>query len=122
MDGIGLSRKIGAVIMVATFGAGILVSTAPPAAPAVAGGCTGVAYVTNYGDGTVSLINIATGMVSGTVPVDTHPYGVAITPDGSQAYVTGGDFSGKVSVITTATNASVSHHRGSGSLWRSDHT
>uniref|UniRef100_UPI000A96E89D YncE family protein n=1 Tax=Rhodococcus marinonascens TaxID=38311 RepID=UPI000A96E89D len=45
------------------------------------------AYVTNVGDGTVSVIDTATNTVVETVPVGAAPQGVAITPDGSRAYV-----------------------------------
>ena len=59
-------------------------------------------YVSNGGDGTVSVITTATGEVSATIPVGNYPGSVAITPDGKHAYVTNsGD--GTVSVITTAT-------------------
>ena len=62
------------------------------------------AYVTNFGDGTVSVITTATGAVSPPITVGKLPDGVAITPDGKHAYVTNfGD--GTVSVITTATGA-----------------
>ena len=62
------------------------------------------AYVTNTGDGTVSVITTATGAVSAPITVGNGPAGVAITPDGKHAYVTNsGD--GTVSVITTATGA-----------------
>ena len=61
-------------------------------------------YVTNDGDGTVSVITTATGAVSAPITVGNGPFGVAITPDGKHAYVTNnGD--GTVSVITTATGA-----------------
>ena len=60
------------------------------------------AYVANNGDGTVSVITTATGVVSATIPVGASPGGVAFTPDGKHAYVANnGD--GTVSVITTAT-------------------
>ena len=62
------------------------------------------AYVTNYGDGTVSVITTATGAVSAPITVGKNPVVVAITPDGKHAYVANsGD--GTVSVITTATGA-----------------
>ena len=62
------------------------------------------AYVTNYVDGTVSVIDTATGAVSATIPVGAGPLGVAFTPDGKHVYVANqGD--GTVSVITTATGA-----------------
>ena len=38
------------------------------------------AYVTNYGDGTVSVITTATGAVSAPITVGKVPDGVAICP------------------------------------------
>ena len=61
------------------------------------------AYVTNYGSGTVSVIDISTNTVTTTVTVGTNPVGVAITPDGNYAYVTNNG-SGTVSVIDTSLN------------------
>jgi YVTN family beta-propeller protein len=80
--------------------AGTLPSTA-------SGGCAGKAYVTNEGDGTVSVITTATGAVSAPITVGKSPYGVAIAPDGKHAYVTDlvGGAGDTVSVITTATGA-----------------
>ena len=78
------------------------------------------AYVTNDGDGTVSVITTATGAVSAPITVGNLPHSVAITPDGKHAYVANcGD--GTVSVITTATGAVSAHHRRqrSESGWRS---
>ena len=63
------------------------------------------AYVTNAGDGTVSVITTATG--AGVGPHHRRQAGhagVAITPDGKRAYVTN-IVDGTVSVITTATGA-----------------
>jgi YVTN family beta-propeller protein len=68
------------------------------------------AYVTNEGDGTVSVIDTATNTVAATVVVGTFPIWVAVTPDGKQAYVAnnGADYPpfmpSTVSVIDTATN------------------
>jgi YVTN family beta-propeller protein len=60
--------------------------------------------VSNFGDGTVSVITTATGAVSAPITVGKNPHGAAITPDGKRAYVPNiGD--GTVSVITTATGA-----------------
>ncbi|MER6334871.1 Ig-like domain repeat protein, partial [Streptomyces sp. NPDC001034] len=59
-------------------------------------------YVTNSGDGTVSVIDTVTQAVTNTIIVGSSPFGVAVTPDGSQVYVANnGD--GTVSVIDTAT-------------------
>ncbi|MFZ3328855.1 MAG: hypothetical protein WA231_24625, partial [Methylocella sp.] len=71
------------------------------------------AYVTNFNASTVSVIATATNTVMATVPVGMSPNGVAVTPDGKHAYVTGFEFIsdfdsfGIVSVIDTATNTVV---------------
>ena len=44
-------------------------------------------YVSNQNDGTVSVIDTATGAVSAPITVGAKPSGVAITPDGKHAYV-----------------------------------
>ncbi|KCP06956.1 PE-PGRS family protein PE_PGRS17 [Mycobacterium tuberculosis BTB09-001] len=59
-------------------------------------------YVTNQGSGTVSVINPATNTVTGSIPVGTGAYGVAVNPGGN-IYVTN-QFSNTVSVINPATN------------------
>jgi YVTN family beta-propeller protein len=64
------------------------------------------AYVTNDGDGTVSVINTATNTVVATVAVQIGPLGLAITSDGAFVYVTN-QASSTVSVIDTTTNAVV---------------
>src|SRR5438445_13156691 len=66
------------------------------------------AYVTNGGDNTVSVIDTATNTVVATIPVGVVPYGVAITPDGTRAYVTEGGERG--SVVDVKTNAVVATH------------
>ena len=43
------------------------------------------AYVTNYVDNTVSVIDTATNTVVATIPVGIQPLGVAVTPDGTRA-------------------------------------
>ncbi|WP_072691403.1 YncE family protein [Rhodococcus marinonascens] len=55
------------------------------------------------GDDTVSVIDTATHAVTTTIEVGDQPQGVAITPDGTRAYITKQD-RGTVSVIDTATN------------------
>src|SRR5688500_4918850 len=57
-----------------------------PALASSSGG--GFAYVTSQGTNTVSVIATATNTVIATVLVGSTPVGVAITPDGSFAYVT----------------------------------
>ena len=49
-------------------------------------------YVTNNGNDTVSVIDTATNSITATVPVGARPSGVAITPDGSFAYVVSSPF------------------------------
>jgi YVTN family beta-propeller protein len=60
---------------------------------------------------TVSVINTATNTVVATIPVGVSPSGVAVTPDGTRAYVTNAGSaapnSANVSVINTATNTVV---------------
>jgi YVTN family beta-propeller protein len=62
------------------------------------------AYVANYADNTVSVIDVAKNAVTGTIAVGVAPIGVALTPDGSRAYIanrSASDFEGSVSVIDT---------------------
>jgi YVTN family beta-propeller protein len=81
-------------VATATFVAACLFGTAQSFAK--------MAYIiTNSGDNTVFVISTATNTLVGTIPVGRGPFGVAVTPDGSKVYVTGG---GGVSVIDTATN------------------
>ena len=55
---------------------------------------------------TVSVIATATNTVVRTIPVGGNPIGVAVTPDGTHAYVANNS-SDTVSVIATATNTVV---------------
>jgi len=64
------------------------------------------AYITNAGDGTVSVINTATDTVVATVTVGTAPIGVAVSPDGLKVYVANST-GGSVSVINAVTNTVV---------------
>lgn len=61
------------------------------------------AYVGNFKDSTVSVIDTATGAVVATVPVAVGPHGMAVSADGKTIYVTG-DGSSSMSVIDTATD------------------
>jgi YVTN family beta-propeller protein len=70
------------------------------------------AYVTNTGSvgttGFVTVINTQTQtIVTPSITVGSHPFGVAVTPDGAFAYVTNGapGTENSVSVINTSTNA-----------------
>ena len=74
-------------------------------------GAAPFAYITNYLDNTVSVIDTATNTVTSTVPVGSSPIGVAVTPDGTKVYVANsganslnGEDDGSVSVIDTAKN------------------
>jgi len=71
-------------------------------------------YITNYGNplypnrsdnNTVTVVDTATNTVSKVVPgVGASPSGIAITPNGKYAYVTGYNSIGTVSVIDIATS------------------
>ncbi len=61
------------------------------------------AYVGNFKDNTVSVIDTATGAVVATVPVVAGPHGMGVTADGRRVYVSG-DNSSSLSVIDTATD------------------
>jgi YVTN family beta-propeller protein len=95
------ARSVAALWAVLAMGLGAMVRPAE-AAP--------FAYVTNETDGTVSVIDTgaAPPSVTATITVGSGPFGVAVTPDGTHAYVANtGTFSvtgTTVSVIDTATN------------------
>ena len=71
------------------------------AAGALAGGPQ--AYVGNFKDNTVSVIDTGTGTVIATLPVAAGPHGMTQTPDGRTVFISG-DGSSEVNVIDTATN------------------
>jgi YVTN family beta-propeller protein len=74
-----------------------------PNAVVISGAEGNQAYVTNYYDGTVSVIDTATNEVTATISVGASPRSLAATPDGSTVYVVNqGD--NTVSVIDTTTN------------------
>ena len=56
------------------------------------------AYIGNFKDNTVSVIDTGTATVVATVPVAAGPHGMIATPDGRTVYVSG-DGSSEVSVI-----------------------
>ncbi len=58
------------------------------------------AYVANFKDNTVSVIDTEVGKVIATVPVAAGPHGMAITQDGRTVYVSG-DASSSLDVIDT---------------------
>lgn len=59
------------------------------------------AYVANFKDNTVSVIDTEGGKVIATIPVAAGPHGMAITQDGGTVYVSG-DGSSSLDVIDTA--------------------
>ncbi len=73
------------------------------------------AYITNYADGTVSIIDTDTDTVKDTVKIEAmkdaggKPLGIAFTPDGSKVYVANtleaGVYANSVSVIDTETKS-----------------
>ena len=62
------------------------------------------AYVTNYGDDTVSVIHLNDFTVSKTISVGNGPYGISVTPSGAFVYVVN-QLAGTVSVIDTDYNS-----------------
>jgi YVTN family beta-propeller protein len=57
------------------------------------------AYVSNFGDGSVSVIDTIAQCVTDTVEVGGHPEALAVSPDGHHLYV--GDYwSGTVTVLS----------------------
>ena len=61
------------------------------------------AYVGNFKDNTVSVIDLDAGSTVATIPVSAGPHGMAITRDGRTVYITG-DGSSSLDVIDTATD------------------
>jgi YVTN family beta-propeller protein len=59
-------------------------------------------YITNFGDGTLSVVDTITNSVTTTVDVPGYPETVAVSPDGERIYV--GDYwSGAFAVISVPT-------------------
>jgi YVTN family beta-propeller protein len=61
------------------------------------------AYVSNLGDGTMSVIDVALGKVMTTISLGDLPFNPLMSPDGKLVYV-GVMFSNKITMIDTATN------------------
>ena len=79
----------------------VALAAAAFAVPALAAGPK--AYVGNFKDNSVSVIDTGTGTVVATVPVAAGPHGMSAAPDGRTVYVSG-DGSSEVSIIDTATD------------------
>jgi YVTN family beta-propeller protein len=69
--------------------------------PAVAAGPK--AYVGNFKDNTISVIDLELKRVTATIPIPPGPHGMVITPDNRWLYVAS-DGASTVSVVDTATD------------------
>ena len=65
---------------------------------------SGKAYVTNAGDGTVTILDGASNQILATVPVGAHPYSIAANALTGMVYVSH-TFSDKTTVLDGATHA-----------------
>ena len=63
-----------------------------------------VAYVANAEDGTVSVVDLASRTVSGTIPVGAEPMAVTLSPNGTRLYVAN-SASNTLSVVDTSSRA-----------------
>ena len=59
----------------------------------------GKAYVGNFKDDTVSVIDVRAGSVTKALPVAAGPHGMAVSRDGATVYVTGRTGGGQRSEI-----------------------
>jgi YVTN family beta-propeller protein len=61
------------------------------------------AYVSNWGQDSVSVIDVASGKVRGSIKVGTHPSAMSLSPSGDRLYVavTDGD---AIAVVSPASN------------------
>ncbi|MBI1815238.1 MAG: YncE family protein [Deltaproteobacteria bacterium] len=69
---------------------------------------TVMAYVSNSGDNTISVIDTSTNTVTATIPVGSSPGALAVSPDGAQVYVANrgdGVSPGSLTVVSTASNS-----------------
>ena len=91
-----MSRKISSMLGLAVAGSMLaMAASSAQAGPK--------AYVGNFTDNTVSVIDTSTGSAIATIPVAAGPHGMAISQDGSTVYVAG-DGSSSLNVIDTATD------------------
>ncbi|MFO7400958.1 MAG: hypothetical protein C0P63_016450, partial [Actinomycetales bacterium] len=88
------------VITALATGLAVLASLPAPASAGDARQGRQVAYLTNQGNDTVSVVDITTNTVIATIPVGGAPTGVAAGPGGTRVYVANRD-SDTVSVINT---------------------
>lgn len=90
------SARNGYLVTVALLAAVLIFVT-----PAVAAGFK--AYVGNFKDNTISVIDLESKRVTATIPIPPGPHGIIITPDNRWVYVAS-DGTSTVSVIDTATD------------------
>jgi YVTN family beta-propeller protein len=69
---------------------------------------SGFAYITNSGNGYVSVVNLSTNTIVSNIQVGYTPWSVIASPDGNRVYVVNSGSYGGVSVINTATNQVIS--------------
>ena len=89
-----MSRKTTSILGLAIAGA-ILMTNSAHAGPK--------AYIGNFTDNTVSVIDTSTGSAIATIPVAAGPHGMAISKDGATVYLSG-DGSSSLNVIDTASD------------------
>jgi YVTN family beta-propeller protein len=89
-----MSRKSSSILVLALAGA-ILTTSSAYAGPK--------AYIGNFTDNTVSVIDTSTGSAVATISVAAGPHGMAISKDGATVYVSG-DGSSSLNVIDTASD------------------
>jgi gliding motility-associated-like protein len=65
---------------------------------------TGFAYVTNFNNGTLTIVNTATNSFVTNINVNTTPEGISVSPDGTKAYITNEGIN-TVSVFNAANNS-----------------
>lgn len=71
------------------------------------GDAVSVAVISNFSDDNISLVDTVTNTVGGPISVGHQPRGLAISPDGSRAYVTSGDDNALTVIDLTTTPAAV---------------
>ena len=72
------------------------------------------AYVSNYSSNSVSVIDIATNLVTATITSVPEPIGIAFSPDGTKAYVANYPNSVRSSATITVINTATTRR------WRSN--
>jgi YVTN family beta-propeller protein len=97
-------RRCTAISLMVLLGCVLWAGASASAGVAAAAGCSATAYVTNFGAGTVSVIDTRSGAVTATITVGAAPSGVVFSPNGTRAYVAN-HFGNSVSVIDTRTHA-----------------